>query len=101
MLEARVEMCLQPETPNHAVVVAVDVGVDSVETLEDLADCGEEVGREGNAGLSGEEIRVGEIGGGPGEEVGDVGWGWETGGLWEVGWVVPEVLESEEMFSWT
>lgn len=38
MLETRVEVWLEAEVHDNGVVVAVDVGVDTVETLEDLAD---------------------------------------------------------------
>ena len=38
MLEAGVEMRFQAQLDNDGVVVTVDVGIDTVETLEDLAD---------------------------------------------------------------
>jgi hypothetical protein len=40
MLETSVEMSLETETSDGAIVVAVDVCVDAVETLEYLLDCG-------------------------------------------------------------
>lgn len=40
LLEAGVEMGLEAELPDDGVVMAVDVGVDSVHALEDLADEG-------------------------------------------------------------
>lgn len=49
MLEARVEMWLQSKLANHRVVVAVDVGVDSIHALEDLADKAGECLGEGDA----------------------------------------------------
>lgn len=38
LLEARVEVRLQTQLADHGVVVAVDVRVDTVHALEDLAD---------------------------------------------------------------
>lgn len=58
MFKARVEMCLKSQTSDHAVVVAVDVGVNTVQTLEDLLDCRLEVGWEGHARLGWEQVRV-------------------------------------------
>ena len=53
LLEARVQMGLEAELADHGVMVAVDVGVDAVHALEDLADEGREALGEGYAwGLS-------------------------------------------------
>lgn len=60
VLEAGVEVGLEAKTADDAVVMAVDVGVDSVQTLEDLFDGGLEGSREGDARLGGEEGGVGE-----------------------------------------
>lgn len=38
LLEARVQVRLQSQLADHGIVVAVDVGVDPVHALEDLAD---------------------------------------------------------------
>lgn len=38
MLEARVEMSFETKFADNGVVVAVDVGVDTVHSLEDLTD---------------------------------------------------------------
>lgn len=48
VLEAGVEVGLETEMHNHWVVVAVNVGIHSVETLEDLAQETGEGFREGN-----------------------------------------------------
>ena len=48
MLEAGVEVWLETKMNDDWVVVTVDVGVDSVQTLEDLANCLRELLREGN-----------------------------------------------------
>lgn len=47
VLEASVEMWFQAQLDNDRVVVAVDVGVDSVKALEDLTDQGWECFRKG------------------------------------------------------
>jgi hypothetical protein len=47
VLEARIEMWLEAQVHNDRVVVAVDVGVDSVEAFEELAQGGREVFRKG------------------------------------------------------
>lgn len=49
LLEAGVEVRLEPELADHGVVVAVDVGVDAVHALEDLAHEGRERLGEGDA----------------------------------------------------
>ncbi len=48
LLEASVEMRLQTQLSDHGVVVAVDVGVDTVHALEYLAHQGREGLWEGN-----------------------------------------------------
>lgn len=86
-------MGLQTQAAHHSVVVAVDVRVDPVQALEDLAHVLLEVGGEGHAWCCREELCVGQVVAGPCEEVGDVGWRWEAGGFGEGRWVVPEVFE--------
>lgn len=86
-------MSLQPQTTHNAVVMAVDVGVDAVESLEKNFDGLLETFWERHAGLSWEDAWVAEVIGGPGEEVADVGWSRKTSWLWEVWWIVPEVFE--------
>lgn len=49
MLEAGVEVVLQPEGQDDLEVAVVDVGVDPEEALEDGLDHGEEVFGEGDA----------------------------------------------------
>lgn len=49
MLEAGVEVRLETEVDDDGVVVAVDVCVDAVETLEDLGEAGAEGFGEGDA----------------------------------------------------
>ncbi len=46
MLEARVEMWLKSQMDNDRIVMAIDVCVDPVEALEELAECHREVFRE-------------------------------------------------------
>lgn len=49
MLEARVQMRLETEIDDDGIVMAVNVGVDAVETLEDLKNERLEGLREGHA----------------------------------------------------
>jgi len=49
LLEARVQMRLQTELPDDGVVVAVNVSVDTIHALEDLAHQGRERLGEGDA----------------------------------------------------
>lgn len=93
MLETSVEMGLQAETSNDAVVMAVDVGVDAIEALEDLFDGGLEGRRERHSWVSREDVCVREKVRCPGEEVGDVAGSGKTDGTRELWRVVPQVLE--------
>ena len=38
MLEAGVEMCFEAELSNDGIVVAIDVGVDTIHSFKNLAD---------------------------------------------------------------
>nr|POE90627.1 hypothetical protein CFP56_60240 [Quercus suber] len=93
VLEAGVEVGFEAETADDTVVVAVDVGVDAIQALEDGADRGLKVGGEGYTGMRGEDVGVREVVGGPGEEAGDVGGCGEAGGFGVGRRIVPEVLE--------
>ena len=74
-------------------MVTVDVRVNPVQSLEDLAHVLFEIGGEGHAWCCREELCVGQVVAGPGEEVRDVCWRGEAGGFGE-GWrVVPKVFE--------
>ena len=53
VLEARVQMGLEPKLYNNRVMVTVDMGVHSVESFEDLTDQDWECFREGNTYASG------------------------------------------------
>ena len=74
-------------------MMTVNVRINAIQPLENLAHVLLEVGREGHAGCGREELGVAEVVAGPGEEVGDVGWRWEARGFGEGGRVVPEVFE--------
>lgn len=93
MLEASIEMGFEAKTSDDAVVVAVDVCVDTVQALEDLLDGGLEGGREWYAWVGGEDGSVREEVRGPGEEVRDVAGSGETDGTGELWGMVPKVLE--------
>lgn len=67
MLKARIQVRLEAQLPDDAVMVAVDVRVDAIQALEDLLDGGAELRREGDAGGGREERGVREERGGPGE----------------------------------
>lgn len=49
LLEAGVEVGLETKLADDGIVVAVDVGVDTIHALEDLTDKRRETLREGNA----------------------------------------------------
>ena len=49
MLKARVQMRFQSKLNNDRIMVAVDMGIDSVQSLEDLADQGRECFQKRNA----------------------------------------------------
>ena len=89
MLETSVEMSLETETSDDAVVMAVDVGIDAVETLEDLFDGGLEGRWKRHSWVGGEDVRVRKKVRSPGEEVGDVAGSGETDGTRELWRVVP------------
>ena len=58
VLEASVEVSFETKTSDDTVVMAVDVGVDAIETLEDLFDGGLEGRRERHSRVGGEDVRV-------------------------------------------
>ena len=62
MLESRVQMSLKTQTAYHRIVMAVDVCVDSVQTLEDLSYRRIKRLREWDAWLGGEDGGIGEEG---------------------------------------
>lgn len=79
LLEAGVEVGLEAELTDDGVVVAVDVGVDAVHALEDLADEGGEGLREGHADAAGHYGLVVDAALHPGHELLDVGRGGHLG----------------------
>ena len=80
---------------NHLVMMAIDVGVDAVETFEELADCRREMFRERHADAGWEGGFVIDVGLDPGHEVLDVFWGGHFGGFGVAGGgVLPEVFKS-------
>lgn len=58
MLEASVEMGFETKASDDAVVMAVDMGVDAIEALEDLFDGGLECRREWHSRVGGEDVCV-------------------------------------------
>lgn len=94
LLEARVEVGLEAELADDGVVVAVDVGVDAVHALEDLAHgLGEGLG-EGHADARGQHALVVDVALDPAHELLDVGRGGHLGRALVGLVVLPEVLES-------
>lgn len=69
MLEASVQVRLQTQPTHNSVVVAVDVCVDSVQSLEDLAHVLFKVRGEWYAWRGGEELSIRQVVAGPGEQV--------------------------------
>lgn len=93
LLEACVEVGLEAELADDGVVVAVDMGVDAVHALEDLADeRGEGLG-EGDADARGHHRLVVDVALHPRHELLDVGRGRHLGGSLVRLAVLPEVLE--------
>ena len=86
-------MGFETKTSDDAVVVAVDVCVDTVQALKDLLDGGLEGGRKRHSWVGGEDVCVGEQVGGPREEVGDVARSGKTDGARELWGMVPKVFE--------
>jgi hypothetical protein len=96
MLEARIQMRFQAQMHNDGIVMTVDMRVDAIQALEDIADGGGEVFGEGHADAAGEGGFVIDVGLNPGHEVLDVFGGGHLRGLGVAGGgVLPEVLEPE------
>lgn len=93
LLEAGVEMRLEAQLADDGVVVAVDVGVDAVHALEDLADEGREGLWEGHADAAGQDRLVVDAALNPAHELFYVGWGGHLGGPLVRVIVLPEILE--------
>lgn len=89
MFESGVEVCLQAQSADYAIMVAVNVSVDAIEAFEDGANSCLEIGWEWNAGMSWEDVGVGQVVRGPCQEVRDVGRSWQACGFGESWWVVP------------
>ena len=93
LLEAGVEVGLEAQLADDGVVMAVDVGVDAVHALEDLADQGREGLGEGHADAAGHDGLVVDVALDPGHELLDVGGRGHLGRALEVLVVLPQVLE--------
>src|SRR3569833_206917 len=93
LLEAGIEMRLEPQLSNDGVVMAVFVGVDSVHALEFLLHQGRERLGERDADAAGEDGFVVDIALHPGHQLLDVSRRRHLGGLLVVLVVLPEVLE--------
>jgi hypothetical protein len=94
LLEAGVEVGLEAELADDGVVVAVNVGVDAVHALEDLADEAGELLGEGDADARGQDGLVVNIALYPRHELLNVGRRRHLGWALVVFVVLPEVLES-------
>jgi hypothetical protein len=114
LLEAGIEMRLQAELTNDWVVMTVDVCVDTVHPLEDLADkCRERFGERHTYGpisyrskgfrlsirgqltdLAWEHLFVVDVGLYPCHQLLDISRSWHLGGPLVVVVVLPEILES-------
>lgn len=93
LLEAGVEMGLQAKLTDDWVVMAVNVGVDAIHALEDLANQRGKCLRERNADPAGHDGLVIDASLDPGHELLDIGWCGHLGGSFEVLTVLPEILE--------
>jgi hypothetical protein len=94
VLEARIKMWLKAQVHNDRVVVAIDVGVDSVESFEELAEGRREVFRKGDTDAGREGCFVINIRLYPGHQVLDVFGRGHLGGAFVGFGVLPEVFES-------
>jgi hypothetical protein len=94
VLEACVQMWLEPQLNNDRVVVAVDVGVDTVETLEHVANERRECLREWNTNTTREHLLVVDVRLHPCHQVFDVFGSRHLGRSLVVFTVLPEVLKS-------
>jgi hypothetical protein len=85
---------------NDLVMVAVDMRVDAVQTLKELAHCGREMFWERDADARGEGRFVVDVGLDPRHQVFDVFGGGHLGGFGVAGGrVLPEVFESKVLWS--
>lgn len=66
MLKPGIQMRLQSQTPDNAIVMTVDMRIDAIQPLKNRTDRLLEVLGERDARLGGEDRRVGEVVGGPG-----------------------------------
>jgi hypothetical protein len=98
VLEASIEMGLHAQRDDDRIVVTVNMGVHSVQALEDLLQARTEGFGEGDADAGGEDGFVIDGGLHPGHEVLDVFGGGHLGGLFVVVVVLPEVFESGVWF---
>lgn len=98
LLEGGVEVRLEAELADDGVVVAVDVGVDAVHALEDLADEGGEGLGEGDTDAGGEDGLVVDRRLDPRHELLDVVRGGHLGGPLVRLAVLPQVLELVRRF---
>jgi hypothetical protein len=94
VLEACVQMWLEPQLNDDRVVVAVDVGVDTVETLEHVANERRECLREWNTNTTREHLLVVDVRLHPCHQVFDVFGSRHLGRSLVVFTVLPEVLKS-------
>lgn len=89
VFEAGVEMWLKTEVYNYVVVMAVDVGVHTVQTLENLSKRRLEVLGKRNTDAAGKHLLIVNIALYPCHQVLNVFWCWHLGGLFEVFIVLP------------
>jgi len=97
VLEASIQMRFEAQLNNDRIVVAVDVGVDAVETLEDVSEKrGKGLG-ERNTNPAREHLLVVDVTLDPGHQVLDIFGCGHLGGLLVVLGVLPQVFESGVM----
>lgn len=93
LFETCVQVGLQTKLTNDGVVMAVDVGVDTIHALENLAHQGRKCLGKRDANATGHDSLVVDAPLNPRHELLDIGWCRHLGWAFEVLIVLPEILE--------
>ena len=97
MLEARVEVWLEPQLDDDRVVVAVDMCVNTIQAFEDVTEKSREGLREWDADSAREHLLIVDVALNPRHQVLDILWCGHLCRLLVVLAILPEVFKSEVM----